>query len=95
MEDRNNGGARVEMDDEVIEYVPLKKIVVRIAASESFTGESSFEVEDMGGKSRLTSSGHYNFGSPFVKLLTPLIMSSAKEKMEEDLRRLKELSEKR
>ena len=95
MEDRNNDGARVEMDNEVIEYVPLKKIVTRVAASESFTGESSFVVEDLGGKSRLTSTGRYDFGSPFVKLLTTLIMSSAGDKLKEDMMRLKGLVEKR
>ncbi len=94
MEDRNNGGARVEMEDEVTEYIPNKKLSVRLAATESFTGESIFELEDLGGKSRLTSTGRYTFSSPFVKLLTTFILSSAKSKLEEDMARLKALVEK-
>ena len=95
MEDLNNGGARVEMDDEVIEYVPLKKIATRLAATGSFTGESSYVLEDLGGRTRLTATGRYDFGSTFVKLLTALVMSSASDKLKDDMVRLKGLVEKR
>jgi uncharacterized protein YndB with AHSA1/START domain len=94
MEDRNNGNQRMQMNDEVIAYEPNRLVRVRVFATGTFTGESSYELTETGGKTRLVNAARFTFEEWFAKLLSPVIMPSAQAKAQEDLERLKGIVEK-
>ncbi len=91
MEDRNNGGALMEITGEVIAYQPGRAKTVRTTVPGMFSGQMEYLVEETGsGHSRLSQHGKYTFANGFAKLMTPLIMKSAASKGKEDMQRLKQ-----
>jgi uncharacterized protein YndB with AHSA1/START domain len=91
MEDRNNNNMRMDIASEITRADPDRLLEARVSAAEGFTGEVRYELEPMDtNKTRLTYRATYKFEHWLAKLLEPLISRSAQQKLEEDLKRLKQ-----
>lgn len=94
MRDENNGGQLMEIHSTVVEDAPPRRFRVSLSAKEGFDGEATYELTDLGaGRTRLDIRSAYSFTIWFAKLMEPVIMPSAKKKMDGDLARLKSLVE--
>jgi uncharacterized protein YndB with AHSA1/START domain len=94
VQDQNNNNARMEIQEEVREYVEPRKLRTRMMVPGMFDGEGTFEIVDLGnGKSRLESHSSFRYDEWWARLLEPLITPSARDKMTQDLTRLKQLAE--
>jgi uncharacterized protein YndB with AHSA1/START domain len=94
MRDENNGGMLMNLEGRCTEYVPNSRLTVAINAPEyGFDGKQSYVLTDLGnGRTRLDTDGEYHFSQWFANLMTPLVMSASKTKLEGDLARLKTLA---
>jgi uncharacterized protein YndB with AHSA1/START domain len=95
MEDKNNGGALMVLEDEVTGYERFRLIEVRQKSGGEFSGVSTFRVAAGNGKTRIDTEATFEFEQAFARLLTPLILPSAEAKFQEDLERLKRIVEAR
>jgi uncharacterized protein YndB with AHSA1/START domain len=95
MKDENNGGAMMSLAGRCTEYVPPSRLTIAINAPEyGFDGGQSYVLNDLGnGKTRLDIDGKYHFSQWFANLMTPLVMLSAKSKLERDIAQLKVMAE--
>lgn len=91
MEDRNNNNQLMNIASEVTRLEPDRVLESRVSAAEGFTGEVRYELEPIDtSKTKLTYVARYKFDHWLAKLLEPIISRSAQQKLEEDLRRLKQ-----
>jgi uncharacterized protein YndB with AHSA1/START domain len=91
MEDRNNNNQRMDIATEITKHEPDRVLEARVSAAEGFTGEVRYELESAdSSKTRLTYTANYKFDHWLAKLLEPVISRSAQQKLEEDLKRLKQ-----
>lgn len=94
MEDRNNGNQLMNIEGRIKVFEPQRELVVSTEAMEGFTGIHTYRLEEAGaGKTRLVVEADYKFAHWFARLLSVLIMSSAGEKLNQDLLRLKAKAE--
>jgi hypothetical protein len=87
-------GQRVEIDAEVIERDPPRRLVVRLHAS-AFEATSTQRLDPMGDRSRLTTRVETTYTKRLVRLAGPLVARRAQRQLEQDLVALKELVEAR
>jgi carbon monoxide dehydrogenase subunit G len=81
----------MDIATEITRHEPDRLIEARVSAAEGFTGEVRYELESADNKqTRLTYKANYKFQHWLAKLLEPVISRSAQQKLEEDLRRLKQ-----
>ena len=93
MHDANNGGARMEIHDEVIEMDPPRSLTIRLSSEGMFTGESHWVLTDLGGRTRVESTSHFRYSHWLARLFEPLIMPEAMKKQAADYAKLKQLVE--
>lgn len=94
MEDRNNNNARMEIASEVMTFRPGQALEARLEAPGAFTGAVNYQLEPLGpNRTRLNYSMSYEYQHWFARLLEPIIARSARQKLEEDLARLKQRAE--
>lgn len=94
MEDHNNNRQRMEIEGTITEYLPPRRMTVRVRSVAGFTGEQLYEITDAGNRrSRVTVGGKYQFSHWFVRLMEPLVTPQAEKKLVADLARLKSLAE--
>lgn len=95
MEDMNNGGAIMRINSAVQAVETNRRLAVTVSAAEGFVGTAEYTLTDLGGgATRLECDSRYTFDNAFAKLLTPLIMPSARKKMLADLDRMRVALEK-
>jgi hypothetical protein len=94
MQDRNNGNQPMNIDTEIVGYQPGRALSARLRAEGAFTGNVDYALEPLGPeRTRLNYGMSYRYELWFAKLLEPVIRRSARNKLEEDLARLKEKAE--
>lgn len=84
---------KVEIHGEILAEEPLRKISVRLGSDMGFSGVSSWILEDLGGRTRFTTDGTFEYTQWMAKLFEPLITPQAKKKMQSDQARLKQMVE--
>ena len=87
-------GQRVEIDAEVLERDPPRRLVVRLHAS-AFEATSTQRLEPVRDGSRLTTQVETTYTKRLVRLVGPLVARRAQRQLEQDLATLKELVEAR
>lgn len=85
-------GQRVEIDAEVTEWQPSERLVLRLGAR-MFEATGLQELEDLGGRTRLTTTIDTEYTSTMVRLMAGAITRHAQTQLEQDLARLKQLLE--
>ena len=94
MEDRNNNNQRMDIETSVVEHEPNHLIAARLNVPNGFTGDVRYELESLGPtRTRLTYRAVFQYQQWLAKLLEPIISRSARQKLTEDLARLKQLAE--
>jgi len=90
MEDKNNGGAKMEITGTVDAVETNRRLATHLKAPEGFTGTNVYSLVPLpDGSTRLESDGRYSFDNAFARFMTPLICWQAKKKMLSDLGTLK------
>src|SRR6185436_3276944 len=90
MEDMNNGGAIMRIKSDVFAVEPNRRLAVNLSVPGAFQGIAEYTLTDLGGgATRLECDSRYTFDNAFAKLLTPVIMPSARKKMLSDMDRLR------
>jgi uncharacterized protein YndB with AHSA1/START domain len=90
MEDMNNRGAIMRINSNVEAVEPNRRLALKVSAAEGFDGNAVYTLTDLGGGvTRVECDSRYTFHNAFAKLLTPLIVPSARKKMLADLDRLR------
>ena len=94
MEDRNNNNQRMDIESTVTEHAPDRLLAARLNVPEGFTGDVRYELQELGPtRTRLTYRGLFQYHHWLAKLLEPVISRSARQKLADDLARLKQLAE--
>jgi uncharacterized protein YndB with AHSA1/START domain len=94
MEDRNNNNQRMDIEAEVTRLEADRLVEARLSAAEAFTGTVTYELQPVDANhTRLTYRGSFKYEHWLAKLLEPVITRSARQKLEEDLLRLKQKAE--
>lgn len=92
--DDPNMNERVEMTSEVLEHRPPEYIELSLSMEGAFTGAFSYTLVDLGeGRTRLETTGDYEYFTWFARIMEPLITRAAQKKQDEDFARLKSLAE--
>lgn len=94
MRDPNMDNELVTIDTVTTAYRHPTHIRVEMSSPMGFQGYITYDLEDLGGRTRLTQFGHFTYSIWWAQLLEPLVTPSAKKKDEEDLATLKRLAEK-
>jgi uncharacterized protein YndB with AHSA1/START domain len=90
MEDRNNKNARMEMTCDIITDEKPRRMVVQVSVPGGFEGETVFTLTPLGPeRTKLEQTGKFSFDHWFAKLMTPVIVYSAGNKVADDLAGLK------
>jgi uncharacterized protein YndB with AHSA1/START domain len=90
MEDRNNNNALMAITGVAERVEPYRLIAIRLSAEEGFHGESIYTLTDLGnGATRLDSDSRYHMPSVMFRLLMPMVIPQARQKMNSDLERLR------
>jgi carbon monoxide dehydrogenase subunit G len=87
-------GQRIEIDAEVLERDPPRRLVVRLHAS-AFEATSTQRLEQAGEGSRLTTRVETTYTKRLARLAGPLVARRAQRQLEQDLATLKKLVEAR
>jgi uncharacterized protein YndB with AHSA1/START domain len=94
MEDRNNNNQRMDIENAVVAHEPNRLLAARLDVPDGFTGDVRYELEALGPtRTRLTYRATFQYQHWLAKLLEPIISRSARQKLTEDLARLKQLAE--
>ncbi len=94
MEDRNNNNQRMNINSEVTRLEPDRLLETRLNAPEGFTGTVLYQLQPIdANRTRLSYTADYKFDHWLAKLLEPMISRSAKQKLDEDIARLKQKAE--
>jgi hypothetical protein len=94
MEDRNNNNQRMDIESAIVEHEPNRLVASQLNVPGGFTGNVRYELESLGPtRTRLTYRGAFQYQHWLAKLLEPIISRSARQKLAEDLARLKQLAE--
>jgi carbon monoxide dehydrogenase subunit G len=91
MQDRNNSDRPMNIDTEITHLEPDRVLEARLRVPATFTGTVRYELEPLdAGHTRLTYRSAFKYEHWLAKLFEPLISRSARQKLEEDLARLKQ-----
>ena len=94
MEDRNNNNQRMDIQSEVTRYEADRLVQARLTVPQGFNGMVTYEIEPLdANRSKLTYRADFKYEHWLAKLMEPVITRSAKQKLEEDLARLKQKAE--
>ena len=94
MEDRNNNNQRMDLHTEVVRHEPDRLIETTVDVPEGFTGRVAYELQPLDAtRTRLTYRATFQYHHWLAKLLEPIISRSARQKLVEDLERLKRQAE--
>lgn len=94
MRDPNMNNQLIYVDSVTTEFVLHKHIKVAMSSPVGFDGTVVYDLEDIGGRTRLSTSGAFQYSHWFATLMEPIITPQAKAKEEADLATLKRLIEK-
>lgn len=86
-------GQRIEVEAEIGEWEPSRRLGLRLRAR-MFEATGVQELEDLGGRTRLTTTIDTEYTSTMVRLMAGAITRHAQARLEQDLERLKQLVEK-
>ncbi|HLL53934.1 MAG TPA: SRPBCC family protein [Myxococcaceae bacterium] len=86
------GGERVEMVTEITRYERNRLMAVHITA-DGFTMDATYQLWESSGGTKLRYEAETKFEPVMFRLLAPLIQPEVQQKLERDLRRLKQLAE--
>ena len=94
MEDKNNGGAQMRITSRIEAVEMNRHLRVALSVPKAFTGTADYTLKDQGnGETLLSLDSHYNLDHWFAKLMMPVVLVSARKKMNGDLERLKTVVE--
>ncbi|MGJ5815097.1 SRPBCC family protein [Paludibaculum fermentans] len=94
MEDRNNNNQKLEIVNEVCEWVPARRLATHAGFQNMFSTDAAYVLTDLGdGGTRIESDTRVHYGHPLAKVFEPLITWQAGKKTVEDLGRWKSLAE--
>ena len=93
MEDRNNGGAPMEIFKESTAFDPPRRLEAKLSAKGLFSGVASYELIEHAGRTTVRSRSRFVYQQWFARLLEPLITPAASKKQADDFAALKRLAE--
>ena len=93
MKDPNMGDQLIYVDSVITEFTLHKHIKVHLTSPAGFEGDIVYDLEDLGGRTRLTMSGAFKYDSWLATLMEPIITPQAKAKEDADFAKLKSLVE--
>ena len=93
MRDPNMDNQIIHIDTVTAEYQHPTHIRVNMSSAIGFDGYVTYDLVDLGGRTRLTQFGKFTYSDWFANLLEPLVTPQAKAKDEADLATLKRLAE--
>ena len=93
MRDPNMNNQLVYIDSVTTEFNHPSHIRVHITSPIGFEGDATYDLQDLGGRTRLTATGAFKYSEWFAILLEPVITPQALAKEEADLATLKRLAE--
>ena len=93
MKDPNMNGEIVVVDSVIREYQRPKFLKANLSAPIGFDGTVNYNLEDLGGRTRLTVASKFKYHHWFANLMEPLITPQARAKGAADLATLKRLAE--
>ncbi len=85
-------GRRFDLDAEIVEWEPHRRVAIRIRSSE-FESTARQAVEDLGRRTRLTTTIDTAYTSRLARLMAGVVTHQAQRQLELDLLRLKGLVE--
>jgi uncharacterized protein YndB with AHSA1/START domain len=85
-------GHRFDLDTEIVEWEPGRQLATSIR-SNGFTSTARQSLEDLGGRTRLTTTLETEYTSRLAKLMAGVVTSHAQKQLERDMTLLKELVE--
>ena len=94
MRDPNMDNQLIYVDSVTTEFVLHRHLKVAISSPVGFEGTVVYDLEDLGGRTRLSTSGAFKYDHWFANLMEPIITPQAKAKEQADLATLKRLVEK-
>ena len=85
-------GRRFDLDAEIVEWEPHRRVAIGIRSSE-FESTARQALEDLGGRTRLTTTIDTAYTSRLARLMAGVVTHQAQRQLELDLLRLKGLVE--
>jgi uncharacterized protein YndB with AHSA1/START domain len=85
-------GHRFELDTEIVEWDPGRVLATQIR-SNGFESTARQELEDLGGRTRLTTTIETGYTNRFAKLMSGVVTRHAQKQLELDMALLKEILE--
>jgi uncharacterized protein YndB with AHSA1/START domain len=85
-------GHRFDLDTEIVEWQPAQRLATRIHSG-SFESTARQSLQDLGGRTRLTTTIDTDYTSRVAKLMAAVVTRHAQKQLELDMARLKELVE--
>lgn len=93
MRDPNMNNELVYVDVVTTDFVLHKHIKVAMSSPLGYSGTINYDLEDLGGRTRLLKRGEFKYDRWYFTLLEPIVMPQAKAKEDADLATLKRLAE--
>lgn len=85
-------GHRFDLDTEIVEWEPGSRLATRIHSS-GFDSTARQTLDDLGGRTRLTTRIETEYTSRMARLMAGVVTSHAQKQLERDMALLKELVE--
>ncbi|MBD0290425.1 MAG: SRPBCC family protein [Thermoleophilia bacterium] len=85
-------GQRIELDAEIVEYEPNRRLATRLTASQ-FESTARQELDEAAGRTSVTTTIATEYRSRLARVMAGVITRHAQRRLEEDLVRLKRLVE--
>jgi hypothetical protein len=90
MEDANNGGAQMKIYATAEAVEANRRLTLKLSTPGAFHGTATYMLSDLGGgATKLETDSRYEFEGWFPRLMTPLIIASARSKFAGDINRLR------
>jgi uncharacterized protein YndB with AHSA1/START domain len=91
--DDPNVREQVELFTDTTRYLPPNLVEFDLSAPMGFTGWVRYQLEDLGGRTRLAYAAEFEYHHWYARLLSPLVTYQAGMKVADDLERLRQLAE--
>ncbi|MBC7926796.1 MAG: SRPBCC family protein [Bryobacteraceae bacterium] len=90
MEDKNNGGQKMEIEGTLVKSDFPRSMTVHLKAEGGFEGDQTYELTSLGeNRTKLVVTSQFRYLQAFARLMEPVITPSASKKLQEDLDKLK------